>query len=112
MRIFVGLSERMVYAMRRDPCDRSGLETKRTARGEKSLEPDRRFKAAVCEQSMISDPNAPTSCDPPHNEGRGKILPAKREERSYGDHMESGDKEDGVPVGLGRGCEFNYILQK
>ena len=45
-------------------CDRAGLQCNRPARGEKARKPSRCLEAAVRQQPVISDANAPAAGDP------------------------------------------------
>jgi len=98
VRVAIGLSERVMKAMRRNPRDRAGLQGERSADGHKMLKPTRRLKSAVRVKAVVAEANAPTACDPPGYQQSDKIRPRKGKDRPDRKDMKQGDKEHRVPM--------------
>jgi hypothetical protein len=67
----------------------------------------------VCQQAVITDPDAPASRYPPARKSHCQIYPAKAEESPDSHRVKSDNEEDRVPVDLVfmRRCKFDYVLQ-
>src|SRR5258708_29897289 len=94
MRITFNVSVLVMYAMHRDPEERSAFQRQRGENREKVLNPFVGLVSAMGEQAVISHADAEAAGYPPEQHGHCESLPAKHKKSDNGADMK-GDHEEG-----------------